>query len=212
MNILAFDNSTSTCVVALKTKGQIHSLTKTAPMQQAKLILPMIDQLLTQAKLKLSELNYIAYGAGPGSFTGIRIASSVAQGLGFGANIPLVPLSSLALLAQSAALEKGVDDILVAIDARMGQIYFAHYMFKSHQLLPQCEEQLLSPTEVKTPTNHSYAIGDGWAAYKKLFSAVPEQIDNNLTITPDALITLAENAFLLDKTVLAGAAIPVYLR
>src|SRR5690349_9145853 len=126
--ILAFDTSTSACTVALQNGDFVSVRHQLAPKQQAQLILPMINELLSSTSLTANELDAIAYGCGPGSFTGIRIASSVAQGIGFAINKPIIPVSSLAALAQTAFLEQQWTRLLVAVDARMGKIYWANYV------------------------------------------------------------------------------------
>ena len=120
MKILAFDTSSNACSVALLNGSAVHSSNKTLPMQQAKLILPMIHTLLDECSVGLEELDAIAFGCGPGSsFTGIRIATSVAQGLGFATQKRLISVSSLAALAQTAYLAHGKERVFVAVDARM---------------------------------------------------------------------------------------------
>src|SRR5579871_1229278 len=104
--ILAFDTSSQVCSVALLNGETITSSYQIAPMQQAKLILPMIQKIIKAANITLDELDAIAYGCGPGSFTGMRVANSVAQGLGFAKHLPLIRISSLAILAQSALEEQ----------------------------------------------------------------------------------------------------------
>lgn len=126
-NILAFDTSASACSIALQKGEEIHCLHEVAPMQQAKLILPMIESLLVKTSLTLDELDFIAYGRGPGSFTGIRIANTVAQGLAFAAKKPLVAVSSLAILAETICMKQGCRRVRVSVDARMGQVYTAEY-------------------------------------------------------------------------------------
>ena len=127
MNILALDTSTTTCLVALLTPNQHHFLHETGFKQQGRLILPLIEKCLNLGNLGLHDLNGLAYCHGPGSFTGIRIANSVVQGISFAKKIPIVPLSSLQIKAQAAFLCEQKNSILVAINAEMEQIYWANY-------------------------------------------------------------------------------------
>src|SRR5262249_52322118 len=143
------------------------SLHKIAPMQQAQLILPMVAELMQDTGLTVGELDYIAYGCGPGSFTGIRIASSVAQGLAFAAGKPVVPVSSLAILAQTAWQDLGCEAALIAVDARMGKVYWANYQCNvNNDMILVGEEQLCIPTAIRVSVNEqAYGVGDGWRSH-----------------------------------------------
>ncbi|HXF16041.1 MAG TPA: tRNA (adenosine(37)-N6)-threonylcarbamoyltransferase complex dimerization subunit type 1 TsaB [Burkholderiales bacterium] len=123
LNLLALDTSTEYCSVALMRDGELTYLETHAVQRHSELILPMIEQLLRAAGMAVGQLGGIAFGAGPGSFTGIRIACGVAQGLAFGAELPVVPVGTLAALAQEA----GGTRVLACLDARMGEIYHASY-------------------------------------------------------------------------------------
>jgi tRNA threonylcarbamoyladenosine biosynthesis protein TsaB len=127
LNLLALDTSTEYCSVALLLGDELTHLETHAVQRHSELILPMIEDLLHAAGLELARLDGIAFGAGPGSFTGLRIACGVAQGLAFGAGLPVVPVGTLAALA----LEAGAPKVLACLDARMGEIYYAAY---------QCEQ------------------------------------------------------------------------
>lgn len=101
-NILAFDTATNACTVALQVGAKVYARHEIAPSQHAKLLLPLINDLLSEAKINLSDLNAVAFGCGPGSFMGVRLATATAQGLAFGLNIPLISISTLQILAQTA--------------------------------------------------------------------------------------------------------------
>lgn len=126
---IALDASTEACSVAVVKGSQCWSLCSNTPQFHAQQLLPFIDQLLHQAGLTTDQLDFVACSQGPGSFTGLRIGLGVAQGLAFGAGIPMVGVSSLAALAKTAALEltAPVDTVLTVLDARMGEIYWALY-------------------------------------------------------------------------------------
>ena len=127
MKLLAFDTSSTTCSVALLLNDEIIEKNQTALMQQAQLIFPMIDTLLKSKNLKINQLDGIAFGCGPGSFTGVRIATSVAQGLAYAAKLPLIPVSSLAALAQAAYEDLRWEKLVVAVDARIQEIYWGAF-------------------------------------------------------------------------------------
>ncbi|MBI3529379.1 MAG: tRNA (adenosine(37)-N6)-threonylcarbamoyltransferase complex dimerization subunit type 1 TsaB [Betaproteobacteria bacterium] len=123
MNLLALDTSTEYCSVALLRDGVFTLREEHAIQRHSELILPMVEDLLVASGLALAQLDGIAFGAGPGSFTGLRIACGVAQGLAFGAGLSVVPVGTLAALAQEAGAQK----VIACLDARMGEIYHAAY-------------------------------------------------------------------------------------
>ena len=126
MKILALDTATEACSAALLSgDGSVYERHDIAPRRHAELILPMVDGILTEAGLGLNDLDAIAFGRGPGAFTGVRIAAGVTQGLALGAGLPVIPVSSLAALAQPALGKAAI--VLPAIDARMGEVYWAAY-------------------------------------------------------------------------------------
>jgi tRNA threonylcarbamoyladenosine biosynthesis protein TsaB len=177
----------------------------------------MIESLLSKAGLTLAELDAIAFGCGPGSFTGIRIAASLAQGLAFAHHLPVIPVSSLAAAAQAAYLEHGVTKLIVAVDARMGQIYFAAYQVENNIVFPVIAEQLLAPDAIPlVPGEGWVAIGDGWGVYESALlagvGAQPLQIDANRVPTAEAVLSLAKEKFNKGDWVGAAEALPVYLR
>jgi tRNA threonylcarbamoyladenosine biosynthesis protein TsaB len=216
MNILALDTTSTACSVALQLNGKISSLHRVAPMQQTNLLLPMIDELLTSSGVQLNELDAIAFGAGPGSFTGMRIASSVTQGLAFAANLPVIRISSLAAIALAAHQTMQKQSYLVALDARMGQIYWAHYVaIQPNSVELNGQEALCKPTEVTlkdATTNDCYGVGDGWGIYEEALTQAlgfkPGLIDTTQLPTAEAVLKLALN----EKSRLSAIeALPSYL-
>lgn len=219
MKILALETSSTACSVALQIDNKCFSQHQIAPMQQAKTLLPMIQSLLEEANLSLTQLDAIAYGCGPGSFTGIRIANSVAQGLAFAANLPVVPVSSLAILAQTAWEAHQCRHALVAIDGRMEQVYWAEYTVNESGLAILIgEECACRPNQIPTHAFQSdaYGIGDGWLKYyqeiEKSIKYHPVEVYPNLIPTAKALLPLARAKFEQGGSVTASQALPVYLR
>jgi len=227
MRMLAFDTSSSACSVALLNQGEIKCLHKIAPMQQTNLILPFVHELLESCSLSLNQLDAIAFGSGPGSFTGIRIASSVAQGLSFPYDIPLIPVSSLAILAQTAYLTQKRPHVLVALDARVDQIYWAYYAVDESEAISlvgqeQCclLSQLSLPSTLlaknKLNPEEWCGVGDGWVKYgDQLMTEIgfrPSQLETELAPEASALIDLAQIKFKLGLKVSSMKAIPTYLR
>lgn len=119
--ILALDTATEACSVALWNDGEIHSLFEICPREHTQRILPMVQQVLADSGLTLKDLDALAFGQGPGSFTGVRIGIGIAQGLALGADLPLLGVSSLAAMAQGAFRQMQATQVLAAIDARMGK-------------------------------------------------------------------------------------------
>lgn len=224
MNILAIETSSEACSVALLASGkqkhtntEIKSLHHTASRQQTRVILPMINQLLNSSSLSIKDLNAVTYGCGPGSFTGVRIASSVAQGIGFSLDIPLIPISSLAIMAQTAFLDTGCRTLLVAVDARMQQIYWAVYNVNQFDRVEVMNEEKVGdlgdivPVLTKT---ESIGIGSGWQAYEKRLIAKigfkPDKINSTQAIRASAMIELAQFKLKKGLTIRAEHALPFY--
>ena len=216
-NILAFDTSSTACSVALAVGEQRFVQHDIAPMRQAQLILPMIDAVLKKARIKLADLDAIAFGVGPGSFTGIRIASSVAQGLGFATSVPLIPISSLLILAATAHETIPSERFLIAIDARIQQVYWANYVQgEDGDLQLSDTESLLPPGAIALTQNDQNAVGlgDGWEKYQAIIQANNPTLPRLRTdIVPNAavMLKLAKKAFLQGKTISAGEVTPAYL-
>lgn len=211
--LLALDTSSNTCSVALLWEGELffcHELTPRGHMQR---LLPMVDQVLLQAGAQLSQLEAIAFGAGPGSFTGLRVASGIVQGLAFGADIPIIPVSSLAILAQGfKRIHPNFNGVLgVAVDARMNEVYAGRFCLGEAMARSLDNEQVLAPQRALVDLFDKVdgACGSGW-----LIAGLAEHLPAvSLTdIEPDArdLLTLARG--LLKTSLSADKAIPVYLR
>ena len=159
----------------------------------------------------------IAFVCGPGSFTGIRIAASLAQGLAYANSLPVIPVSSLAAAAQAAYLKQGWEKLLVAVDARMGQIYWGVYQIENGIVLPVTAE-ILTPASAISPISQGEwsAIGDGWDVYgRELAARIGQEIqhvDKEGVPTAEAVLSLAKERFKKGEWVDAAEALPVYLR
>jgi tRNA threonylcarbamoyladenosine biosynthesis protein TsaB len=127
MKLLALDTATEACSAAVWVDGTVLERYELAPRRHAALILPMIEAVLAEANLSPLQLDAIAFGRGPGAFTGVRIAVGIAQGIAFAADLPVIPISTLAALALGAAQETGYSRIAAALDARMGEVYWGVY-------------------------------------------------------------------------------------
>ncbi len=127
MRIMAIDTATEACSVALWDNGKTSALFELCPREHTQRILPMVSEILTESGVALSAMDALAFGRGPGSFTGVRIGIGIAQGLALGAELPMVGVSTLMTMAQGAWRVSGATRVLAAIDARMGEVYWAEY-------------------------------------------------------------------------------------
>ncbi len=161
MNLLAIETSTPQCSAALLTEHAIIERVHAQARQHTQVLLPMIDALLTEADLALADIDIIAYGAGPGAFTGLRVGISVAQGLGFGADIKLCGVSSLAIVAAEVLHSAPEQRVCVAQDARMGEIYTGRFCMDQGMATSIGAERVCAPSaDVMDPTD--LLAGDAW--------------------------------------------------
>lgn len=214
--LLAIDTSTDACSAALYLDGQVKEDFRVIPRQHTRQLLPMIQTLLDDAGLKVADLDAIAFGRGPGSFAGIRIATGVAQGLAFAAEKPLLPVSTLAAIALDSFKTQGQQRVLAALDARMNELYWATYEIDRHNL-PQLtgQEQVSAPDQVTLPDKHGwFGAGSGWCYQAVIEKAVQCQMQTNPNCYPRAacMLDIALAAFLRQDWIAAEDAVPVYLR
>lgn len=222
MNILTFDTATEACSVALQCGDAVYYRHEIAPQKHASLLLPLIQSLMTEANIKLSDLNAIGFGCGPGSFMGVRLATGMAQGLGFGLNIPLIPISTLQTLAQTAASETRASasvptTILAGWDARMNEIYWGFYQLDKNNIMqPTINDQLSAPEAVDTSFVHTIGslAGNAWKAYQNRLPSAFSTIPSFTDIYPEAkaMLTIARSKYLASETVAAVNAHPHYVR
>lgn len=218
MKILAIETATDACSAALLIDGVIEQELEIAPREHAKIILYMAERLLSAAELKVSQLDAIAFGRGPGSFTGLRIAAGITQGIAFGADLPVAPVSTLAALAQGCAREQDATHILTALDARMQEVYWGMYQTSNNGLVElQGTEIVSSPDEVPIPEFGNWTgAGSGWQTYEdSLRTRCGQTVD---AICPEQrpeaqdIGRLAVALITSGQTVPAEQAYPIYLR
>ena len=218
MKFLAFDASTEACSVALSINNQVISEFQLCPQSHSLVLLPMIDKLLKRADHKLSQLDGIIFGRGPGSFTGVRIGTGVAQGLAFSADLPVVGVSTLQAMAQQAFMKHSISKVIATIDARMSEIYVGYYQLDSDNImLPALPETVLPPSSLEAylagHTNKAYGVGTGWQAYGSLLSTLMKNRDGVDIVYPDAKAMLAIGSANFDQlATTAQNAQPVYVR
>jgi len=212
MRILALDTSTEYLSLALTLDGKVLAKDVHAGQTHSQLILPMIGEMLAEAGLKMRELDGIAFGAGPGSFTGLRIACGVAQGLAFGANLPVAGISTLLALAHGS----GADKVIAGLDARMGEVYQAAYVKQDGAWQEIMAPGLYKPDEVPPMAGEGWTgAGSAWDAYEILseaYSGSVQAILPNAYPLASSIAALAEPVFSAGLGVPAAQAAPIYIR
>jgi tRNA threonylcarbamoyladenosine biosynthesis protein TsaB len=214
MKILALDTATDACSAALFIDGAITEEFVIAQQQHSQIILPMLDKLLSAAELKLNAIDAFAFGRGPGSFTGLRIAASVIQALAFAHNRPVIPVSTLQAMAKTAYRKSGSQHILACLDARMHEIYYAAFVVNADcTLIAVTEETVCSPEKIKLPNGNFnwHGVGNGWTAYAEELPTVSKIMPDIYPCAWDIAL-LAANDYRKNNVVGAEKAIPVYLR
>ncbi len=213
MKLLVLDTSTEYCSAALWLDGQILARRVLAEQRHSSLLLPMVEALLGEASLSLRQLDGIAYGAGPGSFTGLRIACAVTQGLAYGADLPVTGISTL----ESLAAQTGADKVLTLLDARMAEVYWAAYQRDGEGWTCVRAPALALPASVEVPAGDDWVgAGNGFHVLGDLLraelAAGLNRIDDTLMPDAAAMAPLAAAAFARGAGVDAALAAPVYLR
>ena len=197
--LLAFDTSTETMFIAVANGEQLWQHKGEGGAKTSATLIPAIMALLREANVQLADLDAIVFGRGPGSFTGLRTACSVAQGLAFGANVKVLPIDTLLAVAEDARFEHGVDHVLAVLDARMGEVYSAAYAFEAGQWHVESDIQLGRPDALHIPQNVA-AVGNFAPAN---LAAMP---------TATAMLRLAPAMLSAGKAVPADQALPLYVR
>ncbi|PID34446.1 MAG: tRNA (adenosine(37)-N6)-threonylcarbamoyltransferase complex dimerization subunit type 1 TsaB [Thiotrichales bacterium] len=218
MNILALDTSSDACSAALLMDGVCHAELVVEPRAHTRLILPMVDQVLAQGGIGLNAVDALAFGRGPGAFTGVRIATGVVQGLALAADKPVVPVSTLAAIAQQAYLQQQATHVLVAVDARMSEVYWGRYELVDGIMQVQDEEQVIAPEDVPVPESGGQWLGagSGWREYadilKSCLAGCVGEINPDYLPAAEYIAHLAAVAYQKGEVVDPELAQPVYLR
>lgn len=214
-NILAVETATSSCSVALRIDGSVVVLEEVGNNIHSQVLLSMIERLLTQASLAPMELDAVAVGQGPGSFTGLRIGVGVGQGLAYGANCPMIGVSSLDALALQA---EGDGVVFAGTDARMGEIYWCDYQKNGSKVSRIGDLKVSAPAMIVPDASTSMVslVGNAWAEYREdlpegllKVSRHQEQI---VYPSAGALLSLAEEKFANRDWVSAIEFAPIYVR
>lgn len=213
MRILAFDTSTEYCSVALLRDGVFSVREIHAGQTHSQILLPMCQEVLAEAQISLTQLDGIAFGAGPGSFTGLRIACAVAQGLAFGADVPVLGIGTLLALAEASGAER----VIACLDARMGEVYHAVYQREGSNWISASEPQLCAPEMVPMPEGAGWmGCGSGFKAYaeplRARYGAALAGVRPELYPHARDIAGLAAPRIAAGQGVDAELAVPLYIR
>ena len=210
MPLLAFDTSTDTLSIAVGDGAQVWLHSGAGGAQASTTLIPAILALLAQAGLRLDQLDAIAFGSGPGSFTGLRTACSVAQGLAFGAGKPVLPIDTLMAVAEEARVQHGVEQVQALLDARMDEIYTGFYAYAQGRWQQRADFQLLRPEAVLQE--------EGWALAGNAMAVYADRIPASSGLryaalpTAAAMLHLAPALLAAGQAVAADQALPRYIR
>lgn len=221
LTLLALDTSTEACSVALLNKGEKTYLNELAQRSHTKRILPMVDEILANSGIRLAQVDALVFGRGPGSFTGVRVGAGITQGLAFGADLPVIPISNLTAMAQAAFELHQRENVAAAIDARMNEVYFSQLKREKvrsdfgefFQWREVIAEQVCSPEQViaQLTDEVAFRVGTGWNAYsqfsEKNFTGTDIELPNALY-----MLELARANWLQKKVISALEIEPIYLR
>ena len=213
--ILAIETSSELASCALIKGDTIVARESSGVRTHSQAILPMVQEVLREAGVALSECDAIAFGAGPGSFTGVRTACGIAQGLAFGAKLPVLPMVTLAAMALACRQRSGASEIVAVLDARMGEVYWAQYRYQEGWQTVSapalCAPGAVAPLPV---AGTLVACGNGFAEYAAAFAGKAFAEGALIDVTPHArqLAELARIALAAGAAVSAAEAQPLYLR
>ena len=211
MNLLAIETSTTACSVGLAFNGKSKTLHEVKAREHTQLLLPMIRELT--ADIDLRSLDAVALGNGPGSFIGMRIGAAVAQGIAYGASLPIIPVSSLAAVAAGAFASSDADKVVVLQDARMSEVYAGCFQRGPDDLPePLAEESILPVAALDLPVDRFAAAGDGWNRYPDLAEAVAGLISEVLPVRWPHAGEILRLAAVAGTAVAPQALEPAYLR
>ncbi|WP_251372322.1 tRNA (adenosine(37)-N6)-threonylcarbamoyltransferase complex dimerization subunit type 1 TsaB [Rheinheimera oceanensis] len=216
IKLLALDTSTEACSVAVQVGTDMLTLDEVCPQQHSKRVLPMVQQLLSQAGISLKQLDGIVFGRGPGSFTGVRIGVGVTQGLAFGADVPVYGVSTLAAMAQAAHRLYAAKQVVAAIDARMAEVYIGSFTLQQGLMQPGSSEVAIKPQDISgfDLSGEVHAVGTGWQTYADVLLQKQAAVIANDILYPSAqdMLTLAQPALAAGQFIAAELAEPVYVR
>ena len=209
MNFAAFETSTDWCSVALWRDGEIAALEERAGQRHSELLLPMLERLLRQNDFTASRLDAVAFGAGPGSFTGLRIACGVAQGIALARGLPVIGISTLEAIAE----ESGAARVVACLDARMREVYYSAHERQAGRWREVSAAQCVAPEALSRPAGENWiGCGNGFAVYGNIFRRLFSSMKPGIHPTAPAVARLAAPRLATGEGVDAALAVPVYVR
>jgi len=217
MKLLAVETATEACSAALFIDGEVFERYQLAPREHTRLILPMVDFLLAEAGFGPMQLDAVAFGCGPGSFTGVRIACGVIHGIAYGADLPVVPVSTLAAMAQDCMEKQHAETVYAALDARMGEIYWGSYQRGEKGYAQLSGEEIVAAAGSVTGLMQvGVGAGSGWKVYhqilKNRLQGYVETVDVDCLPRAAAVARLGAWGYIENRAVPVEQAMPVYLR
>jgi len=213
MRVLAIECSTEWLAVALGDGSGFRESREHAGQTHSERVLPLVDALLGAAGWTLADLDGIAFGAGPGSFTGVRIACGVAQGLALGAERPVVAVPTLEAIAQDARRAHGATHVFACTDARMKEVYVAAYECPAGRWQETLAPAVVGPADVVLPPGRWFGVGDGLAAHPGIVARLPfADVDPSLKPSARAIGELALERLAAGEGSSPAGAVPLYVR
>lgn len=216
MKLLAIDTVTEACSVALWLDGEIATQEAVVYQKHTELVLPMVEALMAETETSLSQLDAIVFDRGPGSFTGLRIGAGVTQGLALGLDRPVIPVSSLATLAQGAWRQDRQQQVLACIDARQAEVYWAGFCLQDGVMVAATSEQIGPANTIKMAPGAWYGVGTGFDRYPDELARLPGVrwlgVQGQRYPLAQDMFTLAIPAWQRQDWLKPADAIPIYLR
>ena len=210
-NILAIETSSDACSLSLSFNDDDFHFHEILPKQHTERLLIEIKALLEQANAQLQDLNAIAVGCGPGSFTGIRLACSIGQGLAFSNDLKAIRVSSLEVLARNINTQLGADRIVSIVDARMQQLYVGEFLYSKERLVTS--DTFVIPIEefkISTYKENTFFVGDGCNLIENELKKISKNIFLNLPLASD-LLSIAKDKYINEELLEPAELLPIYL-
>lgn len=211
--LLAFETATVACSVAIWLNGEITQRLEIAPQRHSDILLSLVDELLSDTQINLKNLDAIAFGSGPGSFMGVRIATGVAQGIAYGSDLPVIPVSTLQALAQAAYQQTYSKQVIAGWDARMNSIYWGVYQVDARRIMQEITgDHVDYPKDIQFPKGKKIGVGNAWSVYRS--SLPPDFQFIQKDIYPDAtsVALIAQQKFKQGDVLPPEKAEPTYIR
>lgn len=220
-NFLAIEAASDSCSVALSCNGTIISRVEAAPRMHSRLLYPMLNSAMSEAGIRPNQLDAVVFGKGPGSFTGLRIGASTAQGIGFACDIPLIGVSTLQAMAQQTLIEQQQTRVLAIMDARMNELYLGQYALdESTQLMQEQVSDLICPINASIDVlnlslGEYFACGHGlklWGKFDSSLQSLITQQDPDQILKAESLLPLAISLYAQNHVLAPEDIELVYLR